>query len=137
MATPAAAAATTGDTITVATTNISMSKKSAKNTSITTTSANNSSCTSKNTNDENNEDYLRKLGLLPSVAEMSCGIGLCKPCDPMAGLTLGGKPITKEKLDKLGPDDLMEDMLMQNGEPLSIAKLAELLGFDDAFGGQH
>jgi len=75
------------------------------------------------------EEYLRKLGILPSLKKMAKGV--CKPCDPTAGLTLGGVPITKEKLAMLTPDDLDEHVLMQNGEPLSISKMADLLGFGD------
>ena len=56
-----------------------------------------------------------------------------KSCDPTAGLTLGGIPVTPEKLANLTPMDLDEDMLMRNGEPLPIDELARLLGMDDDF----
>ena len=109
-------------------------KKNSSPSSTTTASA-----TSNTSNDTNTtataatatihtkESNLIKFGLIPS----SNSLLLCKPCNPTDGLTLGGKPINAEQLKTLGPDDLIEHVLMQNGEPVSIEKLAELLGMDD------
>ena len=55
----------------------------------------------------------------------------CKPCNPYDGLTLGGRPLSKEQLLSLGPDALVEDVLERNGVPLSIEELGDLLGLDD------
>ncbi len=74
------------------------------------------------------EDMLSSLGLLPAATKIKV-----KPCDPTAGLTLGGVPVTPEKLANLTPMDLDEHVLMRNGEPLPIDELAELLGMEDDY----
>ena len=74
------------------------------------------------------EDMLSSLGLLPAASKIKV-----KSCDPTAGLTLGGVPVTPEKLANLTPMDLDEHVLMRNGEPLAIDELAELLGMEEDY----
>ena len=71
---------------------------------------------------------LSSLGLLPAAPKIRV-----KSCDPTAGLTLGGVPVTPEKLANLTPMDLDEHILMRNGEPLPIDELAQLLGMEDDY----
>lgn len=72
------------------------------------------------------KDSLAALGLLPPVMA-------CKPVNPTEGLTLGGRPITLDELMVLDPDELEEHTIMQNGNPVSLGQLAELLAIPDDF----
>jgi hypothetical protein len=94
--------------------------------STTTTGDGNNKNSGTAKSDKSKEDLLSSLGLLPSVPKIRA-----KLVDPTAGLTLGGVPISKERLESLTPFDLEEHILMRNGEPLPISELAELLGMDD------
>eukprot|EP00531_Pseudo-nitzschia_arenysensis_P008301 CAMPEP_0116118540 /NCGR_PEP_ID=MMETSP0329-20121206/2158_1 /TAXON_ID=697910 /ORGANISM="Pseudo-nitzschia arenysensis, Strain B593" /LENGTH=240 /DNA_ID=CAMNT_0003612173 /DNA_START=67 /DNA_END=789 /DNA_ORIENTATION=+ len=103
--------------------------------STTTTSNSKPSNTKSKTKSKNNknsnkskEDILSSLGLLPNVNKIRV-----KSCDPTAGLTLGGKPVTEEQLKNLSPMDLEEHVLMRNGQPLEIDELARLLGMEEDF----
>ncbi len=71
---------------------------------------------------------LASLGLLPDVNKIRV-----KSCDPTAGLTLGGVPVSPEQLASLTPMDLDEHILMRNGVPLEIDELARLLGMEEEF----
>lgn len=57
----------------------------------------------------------------------------CKPCNPSAGLAIGGKPITMEELNLLTPDDLEENAVTRNGVELTMAEFAELLDMPPEF----
>eukprot|EP00531_Pseudo-nitzschia_arenysensis_P008006 CAMPEP_0116133422 /NCGR_PEP_ID=MMETSP0329-20121206/10097_1 /TAXON_ID=697910 /ORGANISM="Pseudo-nitzschia arenysensis, Strain B593" /LENGTH=238 /DNA_ID=CAMNT_0003628051 /DNA_START=67 /DNA_END=783 /DNA_ORIENTATION=+ len=133
MATTAIAPTTT--TTTTTTTTIPTTTNNIHVASTTTTSNSKPSNTKSKTKSKNNknsnkskEDILSSLGLLPNVNKIRV-----KSCDPTAGLTLGGKPVTEEQLKNLSPMDLEEHVLMRNGQPLEIDELARLLGMEEDF----
>lgn len=58
---------------------------------------------------------------------------MCCPCDPSAGLAVGGRPVTVAELNTLSPDDLIEHAVTRNGVELTIEEMAELLDMPPEF----